>query len=74
MKNISDYIRTVCRIGQMELCCKYLMARGKGFECGKYGPSMKAVIDKAWAEHEHVAQGDNCEGVENLQTAIIPEP
>lgn len=34
----------------------------EGFECMKLNPVSKRVIDSNWANTEHVAQGDNCDG------------
>lgn len=59
-------IDEICKIGQGADCCKYLTIGGKGFECAKVDAKWKSIVDKAWAENEHVAQGDNCEGKENL--------
>lgn len=63
---MNDQIKNVCKIGQKADCCKYLVMGPKGFECSKFHPEDRAVIDRNWAVTEHVAQGDNCEGVENL--------
>lgn len=60
---MTDHVQNVCKIGQGSLCCKYLVVGGAGFECMKASPGNKAVIDKAWAKSEQVAQGDNCAGV-----------
>lgn len=62
---MNEYIKNVCKIGQGPACCKYLVM-GSGWECMKATPGGKATIDTNWAIHEHVAQGDNCEGVQNL--------
>lgn len=70
---MNEYIRTVCKIGQGAACCKYLGAGTGGLECLKVDPGMKRVVDKAWAADEHVAQGDNCEGQENLSDAQVTE-
>lgn len=63
---ITEYIQNICKIGQAELCCKYLIMGSKGFECAKK-TSMKEVVDDNWANNEHVAQGDNCEGLETFE-------
>ena len=64
--SLPTHIKEVCKIGQRADCCKYLVAGAKGFECMKTNPANKAVIDRAWEQDEHVAQGDNCEGKENF--------
>lgn len=58
------YIDEVCKIGQNELCCRYLVGGPSGLECTKINPSNKEVIDREWAVngHNHIAKGDNCEG------------
>jgi hypothetical protein len=61
------YIKDVCKIGQHAACCKYLVIGTEGFECMKVNPANKNIIDRAWEQDEHVAQGDNCEGKENLK-------
>lgn len=63
---MNEHVKTVCKIGQRAACCKYLVMGTKGFECMKINPADKDMIDKNWANTEHVAQGDNCEGKENL--------
>lgn len=63
---MNDYIRNVCKIGQGAECCKYLLLASTGFECAKVNPLDKTTVDKVWATTEHVAQGDNCEGKEDL--------
>ncbi len=67
MSNIPDWIKDVCKIGQGAECCKYLVMGGNGFECMKFNRLNKAVIDASWSEFDHVAQGDNCPGKENLK-------
>lgn len=68
---MNEYIKQVCKIGRGADCCKYLVGGTKGLECMKFYPSMKKLIDKNWAKTEHVAQGDNCEGQENLLGAVL---
>lgn len=69
---LSEYIKQVCRIGQMAYCCKYLVCGAEGFECMKVNPANKAIVDRSWATTEHVAQGDNCEGQKDLLNATVP--
>lgn len=63
---MNPWIKEVCRIGQGANCCKYLVSGTKGFECMKTSFATKEIIDKNWETTAHVAQGDNCEGKENL--------
>lgn len=62
---MNTIVRDTCKIGQGAECCKYLVM-GNGFECMKVDPANKNIIDTNWANHEHVAQGDNCDGHEFL--------
>ena len=71
--SLSEYIKQVCKIGQGADCCRYLGCGAEGFECLKFEPGMKQVVDRAWAIDEHVAQGDNCAGQQHLLTAEMPE-
>lgn len=59
--SLPTHINDVCKIGQGANCCKYLLAGGDGFMCGKL-TEWKEIVDKNWATTPHVAQGDNCEG------------
>ena len=63
---MNPHIKEVCKIGRGAACCKYLVMGTEGFECMKANPANKAIIDKNWELTEHVAQGDNCEGKEDL--------
>ena len=60
----NNHIDIVCKLGRSTKCCRYLVAGVEGIECMKSYPAQKAIIDRAWAKNEHVAQGDNCEGWE----------
>lgn len=62
---MNEQIKKVCKIGQGADCCKYLVM-GKGFECMKFDPANKKVIDDNWKTTPHIAQGDNCDGLENI--------
>lgn len=62
---ITDHVRLICKIGQEEKCCKYLVMGTKGFECMKANPESKKVVDDNWSRNAHVSQGDNCNGVSN---------
>jgi len=58
---IAPHVINVCKIGQGNDCCRYLVAGPKGFECAKITP-MKATIDAR--VHSFTAKADNCEGKE----------
>lgn len=64
---MNKYIETICKIGQGVACCRYLVVGTRGFECYKFNPKDKEVVDNNWATYKHVAQGDNCEGQEHLR-------
>lgn len=64
MKLTKEYVNDVCKIGQREQCCRYLLFGADGFECGKMGP-LKEVIDSKVMYMS--AQANNCEGVNNRE-------
>lgn len=64
--SINNHIKTVCKIGQGDDCCRYLGLDRKGWTCMKFKPEMKKVVDDNWSSTPHVAQGDNCDGKEHL--------
>ena len=64
---MNEYIKNTCKIGQGSDCCKYLLLGKEGFTCGKVSEHWKKTVDESWANGNHVAQGDNCEGIENLK-------
>lgn len=68
MKNdkITDHVRLICKIGEGEKCCKYLVMGTEGFECMKADKESKKIVDDNWAVTSHVSQGDNCTGVKNF--------
>jgi hypothetical protein len=68
---MNEHVKNICKIGQGADCCKYLVAGTKGFECMKFNPENKAMIDINWTEHNHIAQGDNCDGVADLSFDLI---
>jgi hypothetical protein len=58
---INNHVRNICKIGQGNACCRYLVISGVGFECVK-GTEMKAYLDSRVAMETMVARADNCEG------------
>jgi hypothetical protein len=52
----------VCRRGQGELTCRYLVLGGGGFRCAKRS-YLAPVLDERVSRGEIGARGDNCEGV-----------
>jgi len=65
MKELLSHIKDVCKIGQRELCCRYLLMAPTGWECGKLDSRTKMVLDAKVASGSFTAQGDNCEGKTN---------
>lgn len=64
---IDDNQRTnVCKIGQGKDCCRYLTVGGNGFECEKLSP-LKFILDLRVKMSNMVAQGDNCNGLNNKE-------
>ena len=58
------HAKDICKLGQAEDCCRYLMVGGNGFECAKL-TKLKKTIDKKVKSGIFKAQGDNCDGIEN---------
>lgn len=58
-----EYLKTVCKIGQRNLCCRYIIAGINGIRCAKL-TSLKPVLDARSEAKTMVAQADNCAGVE----------
>lgn len=57
---MSQYAPDLCKVGQGEKCCRYIVMGSKGFECMKIDPDMKKVLDAR--VNSMGAKGDNCEG------------
>lgn len=55
-----EHIKDVCKIGQGQDCCRYLVCGPNGFECHKVG-SLKGAIDSRALYM--TAKGSNCKGV-----------
>lgn len=58
---VNKHIKNVCKIGQGDSCCRYLIITPTGFECLKLS-DMKDYIDSRVAMETMVAKSDNCEG------------
>jgi hypothetical protein len=72
INGISDHVKNVCKIGQKNACCRYLIISASGFECIK-NTDMKAYIDSRVAMETMVARADNCPGkeIKDLNPIII---
>lgn len=57
-----EYVKTVCAIGQGELCCRYLTMSPQGWSCEKHG-SLQRTLDIRAENKTMVARGDNCDGL-----------
>jgi hypothetical protein len=56
-----EWYRDICRIGQKEKCCKYLMIDEDGLFCAKHEEQCAKWVNK---RTDMVAKGDNCDGVD----------
>ena len=53
-------LKSVCKIFQGHLCCRYIACGENGFECQKH-TGLKSVIDNNI--DNMISKGDNCEGL-----------
>lgn len=60
-----NHIFDVCKIGQDEKCCRYLVAGSGGFECAKDEIGLKNTIDLRVETMN--AKSDNCVGYSQLK-------
>ncbi len=58
---MNNQVRNVCKAGQGNACCRYLVIGPMGFECVK-DTDLKAYLDSRVAMETMVARGDNCDG------------
>jgi hypothetical protein len=58
-----DYVKTICKIGQGALCCRYIVGGPQGLECAKHEPELAAQINRRVAAGAFTARGDNCDGI-----------
>lgn len=56
-----NYVETVCKMGQGEACCRYLIVHN-GLQCAKLDPGLSAMILARVLEGTFKSKGDNCEG------------
>ena len=61
MNKLNEHIKNVCKLGQFNDCCRYLVIGTQGFECVK-DTEMKDYLDSRVAMETMVARGDNCIG------------
>ena len=54
-----DKVKSICKIGQGNECCRYLVCGASGFECVK-GTDTGKFLDSRVAKGTITARGDNC--------------
>jgi hypothetical protein len=59
---IPVHVLTVCKLGAMAECCRYLMMSPTGWDCAKLQPQYRVTIDIQAAEGKMKALGDHCDG------------
>lgn len=59
---MNKHIESICKIGQGKICCKYLVMGIDGFKCAKN----TALAINLNSKKSMIAQGDNCEGMNQL--------
>jgi hypothetical protein len=72
INGINDHVKNVCKVGQGNACCRYLVISASGFECVKK-TDMKAYLDARVAMETMIARADNCDGkeIKDLNSLII---
>lgn len=60
-------VRTVCRLGEGERCCIFLIASALGFYCAK-GTSLEESL--RLRRPTMTAHGDNCSGPPDFREAV----
>ena len=58
----TETLKNVCKIGQGEKCCRYILCSPNGFECGKLS-NQKEILDNHVELNLMTAKGDNCKGL-----------
>ena len=59
---LNEHVKNVCKIGQGNICCRYLVVGPKGLECMKNIVEMKEHLDEKVEAKLMVARGDGCNG------------
>lgn len=60
---LKDHVKNVCKLGQGNACCRYLVIGANGLECMKK-TEMKEYLDSRVKSETMIARGDNCDGKE----------
>ena len=58
---MNEQVKNVCKAGQGNACCRYLVIGIHGFECVKQ-TDMREYLDARVAMETMVARADNCPG------------
>lgn len=58
----NKHLKEVCKIGQGEATCRYIVCSVDGFGCAK-NTNIKRVLDIRVEENAMTAKGDNCPGI-----------
>lgn len=66
-----DRVQGLCRIGQGERCCAFLVASAYGFECAK-GTSLEETLRIRRLTMN--ARGDNCSGWPDFTVNVEAQP
>lgn len=61
MAELSEHVKNVCKIGQGNDCCRYLILGTEGFECAKH-TELAILLNSRVMAGTIVARGNNCEG------------
>ena len=58
---MNEQVKNICKAGQGNACCRYLVIGIHGFECVKQ-TDMREYLDARVAMETMVARADNCDG------------
>lgn len=60
-----EKLKTICKVGQGDECCRYITCGASGFECVKHKP-LGSFIDNRVKDETMTAIGDNCSSAESM--------
>lgn len=61
MKLSFKHMGEICKYGQDEACCRFLVCGAEGLSCAKH-TSLKEHLDDRVQRGRMIARGDNCSG------------
>jgi len=64
-----DTLKSICRIGQGQDACRYIMRTQDGYSCVK-NSIIQVTIDDAVAKDGMIARGNNCSGLTNKEEIV----